>query len=236
MFSVKGTRRGNRFVMSILTVGLLAVGCFALIALALTRTTSAALDAGSWPALTLVYQIEANSQGLDAPADITTWKVTYHDKRHWRKELLADSANTNQVGTVESFQGTTYTVHSGRAKRVVFTQEYPDAPMAPERWLFPGREQALVSEKGYQKALSPDGTRAIYTKTEAIPCQPDEVRGGRRVTGVLQPAICATSPTYQATETIVYRVDLGVPIELLTQLEGTIVQRVGVTQLQVTAP
>ena len=86
-----------------------------------------------WPAMDLVYKVEGKFRGLDAATDSETWALSYEDSRHWRKELIASSLDPREVGTFSSFQDTTYTVYSAFLDQVIFTKQYPDAPMAPEQ-------------------------------------------------------------------------------------------------------
>ena len=188
-----------------------------------------AATAGDWSAMTLVYQNEGKHQGLNAPADTTIWTLSYQDSRHWRKELTRSSANAGAVGSVDSLQGTTFTSYSA-ITGATFTREYLDAPIVPERWFVPGRDRALEG-KGYTKVVSADGQRVTYAKTETWPCQQDDPGVGRLLTGVTQSAHCATAPTFQETETIVYRADLAVPIEITHEVEGIVTERIVVTQL-----
>jgi hypothetical protein len=197
-----------------------------------SNATSAAPAGNGWPAMTLIYQIEVKDRGLDAPASTQRWRVTYGGERQWRKELLDHSAAPGEVGTTYRFDGTTYTVYSPVVGQIVYTGQYPDVPMMPEQWLVPGRDRALEG-KGYGKQVDTNGQYIRYTKTETIRCDADNPGPGndQKANGITQPAGCATSPVYQATETIVYRADPTVPVEITTRLDGQIVKHVVVTEL-----
>ena len=184
-----------------------------------------------WPAMDLVYEIEGKFQGLDAPTGTKVWKLSYEDSHHWRKELIANSLDPKEVGAVATFQDTTYTVYSAALGQVIHRGQYTDAPMAPEQWFFSGRDQVLES-RGYTNTLNVEGQRVSYTKTETIPCEEHSL-GQPEGFGKTQPTICKTSPTYLATETIVYRMDPVVPVEVITQIAGEIVQHITVTELTI---
>ena len=227
MFNMRGKPHVGASVlaMAVITAFLGAVS-----ALPITETPQAAAATDSWPAMTLVYQVQGKYRGLNAPADTKIWKLSYQNERKWRKELMDSSADPREVGTIYSFEGTTYSVYSSVVKQTVHTGQYPDAPMSPERWFFPGLDRALEGI-GYTKRAEADGKRVRYVKTETLPCEPDNPGIGRQATGITQPASCGLSPTYRSTETIIYRGDLAVPVEVITQLEGETVQHVVVTQL-----
>lgn len=215
-----------------LVVGTLAVALCLGAALALltsgTGPTSATTAAKPLPAMQLAYAVESKRDGLDQPATVRAWQLSYQDERHWRKELVR-SSDPREVGAVMSMQGTTYTEYSAVTKHTL-TQEFPEVPMVPEQWLIPDRERFLEG-KGYTKVLGASGTRAIYSKTEIHPCLAQPPRSERKLTGVVQPLVCEVNPTFQATEAIVYRTDLGVPIEVTMVVEGITTQRTVVTQL-----
>lgn len=222
---------GKRAVSGLLTLMVVVMALYSLVTkFAAPGTTTAAPATGSWPAMTLVYQIQGKHRGLNAPMDTQIWKLSYQNERQWRKELVSSSADPREIGTVYSFEGTTYTVYSAVVKQLVHTSQYPDAPMTPERWFARGRDRVLES-KGYTKIADVGGQSVRYVKTDTVPCERDNPGVGKQLTGTTEPAKCATAPAYQITETIVYRVDLAVPIEIINQIDGEIVQHIIVTQL-----
>ncbi len=197
------------------------------------RTTSRGAPAASaavpdWRPMTLVYRDEGKRQGLADHTTALVWKLSYQDGGHWRKTLLADSANPANVGTTMHFQGTTCTAYSAVTKDT-FTKEYPasEGSLLPERWLSPGREQVLVAQ-GYATATLPDTRYVAYTKTESLPCQADPQN---TLTGVVQPESCTTAPTYEADETIVYQRDTGLPVEITTRVGQEITHHIVVTEI-----
>ena len=222
-------RSGRTFAGVLAPVAGLAVALGAAILAPPIAGTGADPDRGTWPAMTLVYEVTSKQRGLDNPAETRRWRLTYQDQRHWRKELLDSAADPREVGTIYRFEGTTYTVYSALVRQTVHTEEYPAEPLAPERWFFPGRERALEG-KGYAKQIAPDGRHTKYVKTETVRCEVDDVVRGRQATGVTQPPSCATSPTYQATETVVYRADLVVPVEITTMVGGETAERMVLTE------
>ncbi len=194
----------------------------------LAGPASAASAARALPAMTLTYRVESKRHGLDQPATVRVWQLAYQDERRWRKELV-QSSDPREIGAVMGMQGTTYTQYSAVTRRTT-TEELPQAPMAPEQWLIPDRERFLEG-KGYRKAPDADGQLVRYTKTETHLCLAPSPPGEQPLTGVVQPAVCGIAPNFQATETIVYRTDLGVPTAVTMQVEGLTTQSVVVTQL-----
>ena len=195
---------------------------------ALTRQPKVAAAAPDWPAMTLVYRDEGKTEGLTRGTTTKVWRLSYQDARHWQKELLEDSALSANVGTIERLQGTTYTAYSAVTKDT-FTKEYPASGgiLVPEQWLSPGREQALPA-KGYIQSTAADAKQTSYAKTESLPCQPD---ADGKLTGVIQPASCATAPTYAVQETITYQRDRGLPVEISTLSGQTVIHHIVVTEL-----
>ena len=173
-----------------------------------------ATAAPDWPAFTAVYRVEGLSRGHEGEPVTAVWRLTYHDVRHWRKELV-EGGESREVGTVMAMAGTTYTLYSAVARETTM-REYPDAPVVPERWLLPAGERFLVGQ-GYTKTTDADGRFTRYTLSERYPCPV---------------APCAAKPDFLATETIVYRNDLGLPVALTTEVDGAIRQRITITELR----
>jgi hypothetical protein len=189
------------------------------------REPEAAATSPDWPAMTLIYRAEGKTHGLTGEATTQVWKLVYQDAWHWQKTLQQDSANPANVGTTMGLQGTIYTSYSAVTKDT-FTKEYPESggSLLPEQWLSPGREQMLPT-KGYVKAAS-DSLHVTYAKTESVPCQDDP---GNALTGVVQPTICATAPSYNTRETIVYQVDHNLPVEIEVVSEQIMIRHLVVT-------
>jgi len=100
-------------------------------------STSAVIDQATFPALEAVY-VETGTQ--DGKAIARTWKLTYTDASHWRKELvdmsLRQSGKFDQVGYFEEASGNTVTVGSPITPKITRTN---DRPSVPFRWFVPGR-------------------------------------------------------------------------------------------------
>lgn len=188
-------------------------------------TRAAPAGPTTWPALIVVYRVEGKFHGLNAPTDTEVWKLSYQDARHWQKQLLSSTFEPQAVGTVMSFQDSTYSVYSAVTKNT--STQRLDAPVVPEPWLVPGRDQVLV-HKGFTRLVGATTGQVSYIRTESVPCQPDPTRS---LNGSRQPAGCASSPTYQSLETITYRTDLALPIEVVSQLGSDTVKHIVVTQV-----
>lgn len=219
---------GKRLISTcLLSASVIGASVFAI--MAHSATPSPQVTATEWPALTLTYRLDELANGLSGGATTKVWKLSYQDSHHWQKELLEDTANPGKVGSVESFQGRTYTEESALLKHT-FTKVYDnDVPVVPEQWLMPGREPALVT-KGYAKNAVSVGQEA-YAKTENVACQAEDPQAPVMATGNTQPATCAKGKTYDRSETITYRTDLHIPIEVINRTGGVITRHATITQL-----
>ena len=218
MWSLK--RRSTVAPLALLLVSGLAIAGFAI-----ARPVKATSDE-PWPPMTLVYRVEVRRHGAAGPFDTEVWQVTYQGVHQWRKELLQNTADPTQVGSYTSYVGTTFTDYSAFLKATVTTPNH-DLPMAPEQWLIPGRDRVL-EQQGYQKVAGADATHVNYVRTELLPCESNAAQ--RSIT---QPASCATAPTYQGRETIVYRTDLAtpLPVEIIDQAGDIVHRHIVVTRL-----
>lgn len=221
-------RIGKRLIATcLLLASMIGASVFAI--MARSATPSPPVTVTEWPALTLTYQLDERANGLSGGVTTKVWKLSYQDSHHWRKELLQDTANPGKVGSVESFQGRTYTEESALLKHT-FTKVYDnDVPVVPEQWLMPGREPALVT-KGYAKNAASAG-QEVYAMTESMACQADDPQAPVAATGNTQPATCAKGKTYDQSETITYRTDLHIPIEVVNRTGGVITRHATITQL-----
>ncbi len=194
-------------------VGLVVVSLLVAILTVASGHETRANAATDWPAFTAVYRAEGLSRGHEGEPVTTIWRLTYRDLRHWRKEVIA-SDDPRAIGTVSEMADTAYTQDSAITRHAA-TSEYPDAPVVPERWLVPNRERFLVAQ-GYTRAIDAKRQQARYTKSARYPCSI---------------ASCAATPTFLATETIVYRLDLGLPVEVISEVEGMVRERITLVEL-----
>ncbi len=195
-------------------------------------TARPAMPAVDWPAMTLVYRVEGKFRGIDGPTDSRVFRLNYQGLYHWQKEQIEDSADPSMVGSTDSFEGTTNTFSTGNSDQIHSIDDH-EVPLAPEQWLVPGRDRWLVDKYGFTKRPGADANHVVYTLTETLDCVPSDP--ANPTTRIPQPASCATSPTYQNTEEIVYRVDLDlpIPVEVTNRVGTEITRHVEVTQLTV---
>lgn len=102
-----------------------------------TGSTPAIIDQATFPALEAVY-IETGTQ--DGKPFSKTWKLTYTDASHWRKELIdyspRQSGRFNQLGYFEEANGNVLSSGSPITPTITKTN---DLPTVPFRWFVPGR-------------------------------------------------------------------------------------------------
>lgn len=212
-------------------IGIIAVlSAVAIIFVVRAPAVSSQTTKEPWPAMTLTYEVEGRTGGLTAASVTQTWKLVYQDQHHWRKELLASPTHPEEVGTVISMQGDTMTEYLAPLKKTVTKQDTSGVPTIPEEWLAPGRDQVFAS-KGYTKSAGKVANQDVYQKKETVACQAETANAPVPSTGILQPSSCTSAATYERTETLVYRSDLHVPVEVTNQTGGVVTRHVMVTQL-----
>lgn len=181
-----------------------------------------------WPSMAMTYQIEGRYHGLDAPLERKTWRLDYEDKHDWRKINLENTVDANAVGDTTSFQGSIFSMYTPDTDETILA-EHPEAAVAPEEWLIPWRDLALL-DRGYTVEPSIKADLEVFTKTVTVPCQPDPTGN---LTGMIQPEECLTSAVFDRTETITYRTDVTppVPVEIVIETNGILSTHVQVREL-----
>lgn len=215
----------TRFVRATTGVAaLLALSALAMVAA--IGASGAAPQPVGWPSFTMVYTVEGSFRGLDQPSGTMTWRVEYSNAKQWTKTLVDSTVDPRAVGETQRFDGTTFTTYSAVTNTSTTT---PQDGVWVDWWLIPWRDLTLTA-KGYAQAPGTTPNLTVFTKRETQPCQPDPER---KLTGIVQPAVCATSPTFDVAQTAVYRRDSvpAMPVTVTTQVDGATTSQIRVTAL-----
>jgi len=225
----KGEMTMRRKIIVLCTVLSVAIGS-TLIVKGLEEIAGAASTASvspnEWPSFTMVYE-DWRLGSNDEQPQVQAVKLIYHDKRHWKTELLAHNDAVDVVGTWAEYHGAEMRSFDPRTGELrVDQQDIPeDAVYVPEQWLIPGIIPRLLTQQNAEQLSGSSGGLAVLVLEENLPCQaPTEAmfRAG------IQP--CDSEYRVSRRE-ITYRESDFLPVGIVDSLDGVEVHRVTVTEL-----
>ena len=192
----------------VIFIGLLAAAAIGAGVWAILPASSSPV-AQPWPAFDMTYRKANHVNTATGETSYQTWQLSYDKESSWEQRLIEDTEYETRVGSVQSFDGSTYRAFNALDSSTFENKSEDGALTAPGEWFVP-RGRAWFEKQGY---AATDGVGNAYKKVERIDCPRDLIGSAAEVP-------CDADGSVEA-DTAITVDDHAIPLRVVDTVGGT---------------